>query len=62
MSQARDVTMAKRHDAMPNRNRLSMLPNFLGMLQGLPRLLVSREVILLPLQFGYIVGMRRLVM
>ena len=51
-------------DAMSNRCRLRMLMSimsFLRVLQGLPRMLLPRKVLLLPRLLGNPVGMRRLV-
>ena len=48
-------------DAMSNRCRLRMLMRFLRVLQGLPRMLLPRKVILLPCLLGNPMGMRRLI-
>jgi hypothetical protein len=45
-------------DAMSGRSRLSMLMSLFGMLQGLPRMLVSRQVLLLAVLLGGAMGMR----
>ena len=43
---------------MSSRSRLSMLMSVLGVLQGLPGMLVSREVILLSVLLGDTMGVR----
>jgi hypothetical protein len=42
--------------AVPARDRLSMLASLLGVFQGLPGMLLSRQVFLFPLLFGHAVG------
>jgi hypothetical protein len=43
---------------MSRRSRLSLLMSVLGVLEGLPRMLVSRQVLLLSVLLGGAVGMR----
>jgi hypothetical protein len=61
MCQRCDVVMPECGDAMSNRCRLRMLMRFLRVLQGLPRMLLPRKVILLPRLLGNPMGMRRLI-
>jgi hypothetical protein len=50
--------MSECRDAMRGRSRLSMLIGLLGVLQGLPRKLVWRQVILVTVLFGNAMGVR----
>ena len=58
MSKGRDLGMTECGNTMSYRSRLSILMRIVGMLLGLPGLLVSTEVILLSLPFGYAMRMR----
>jgi hypothetical protein len=58
MSEGSDVIVSERGDTVPTRSCLRMFVGVLGMLEGLLRMLVSRQVILLPLVFGNAMGMR----
>jgi hypothetical protein len=58
MSQGGDVIVPESGDAMPNRSRLSVLMGVLGVLQRLPWVLVSRQMILFSLLPGNTMGMR----
>jgi len=54
--------MSEGGDAVSDRpRRLSMLTRFGGVLQSLPRMLVSGQVILLSLPLGNTMGVRRAV-
>jgi len=53
--------MAERDDTVPVCRRLRLLMSVLRMLQGLPRMFMPRQVILLPLLRGDAVGMRGVV-
>ena len=46
-------------DAVPGRSLLSMLMRVLGVFEGLARMLMRRQVILLSLLLGNTMGMRR---
>jgi len=48
-------------DAMANRSRLSLPMSFFGVLQRLPRMFLSRQVILFSVLLTHTVGVRRLV-
>ena len=61
-SEGCDVLMPEWGDAMANRGRLSLLMSFLGVLEGLPRMLLSRQVILFSVLLSNTMGMRGLVM
>ena len=61
MSQGCYVVMPEGGDAMSHRSRLSMLMSLGGMLEGLPRMLVSRQVIRFPLLLPGPMSMRRTV-
>ena len=61
MGESRDVRMSECGDSVSDRRRLSMLMSFLGMLEGLPRMLGSGQVILFSLLLGDTMGMRRTV-
>ena len=58
MSEGRDVSVSEGGDSVSTGSRLSMLMSFLGMLEGLPRMLGSGQVILFALLLGYTMGMR----
>jgi len=58
MSEGRDVVVSECGDAMSNHSRLRMPMSVFGILQGLPRKLVCRQVILFSLLFGNTMGMR----
>jgi hypothetical protein len=58
MGEGRDVSVSKCRDSMSNRSRLTTLMGFLGVLEGLARVLVSGQVILLPLLLRNPMGMR----
>src|ERR1035438_9393872 len=60
-SQDGDIIVPEGGDAMPHRNRLSMLMGHLGVLQRLPRVLLPRQVILLIVLFGNTMHVRGLV-
>jgi hypothetical protein len=45
-------------DAMANRGRLSLSVSFCGVLQGLPGMLLSRQVILFSVLLSHTVGVR----
>jgi hypothetical protein len=62
MRQGRDVIMSERGDAMCRRDRLGTLMSVLGFLEGLARVLVSRQVIRFSALFRGTVSVRRLVM
>lgn len=57
MRQGRDVSMSECGYSMSDRS-LSMLMGFLGMLEGLPRMLGSGQVLLFSLLLGDTMGMR----
>jgi hypothetical protein len=57
-----DVLMSKCGDAMANRNRMSLLMSFWGMLEGLPGMLLSSQVIFFPVLLANTVGVRGLVL
>jgi len=48
MGQDRDLVMSECRNAVANRGVLSVLMSVLRMLQGLPRMLVTGQVVLLP--------------
>jgi hypothetical protein len=56
-----DVLMSECSDAMANRRRLSILMSFFGVLEGLPGMLLPRQVILFSVLLSDTVGMRGLV-
>jgi hypothetical protein len=58
MSKGCDIIVSERGDAMCGRSRLSRLMAIWGMLEGLPRMLVSRDVILVSLLLADTMGMR----
>lgn len=58
ISESRDVLMSERGDAMRGGSRLSMLMGVLGVLQGLARMLVWRQVILVIVLLGNAMGVR----
>src|ERR1019366_5496545 len=60
-SQDGDIFVPEGGDAMPHRNCLRMLMSLLGVLQRLPRVLLPRQVILLPVLFGDTMHVRGLV-
>ena len=60
-SQDGDIFVPEGGDAVPHGYRQSMLMSLLGVLQGLPRVLLPRQVILLSVLFGNTMHMRRLV-
>ena len=62
MRQGRDVIMSERGDAMCGRDRLGTLMRVLGFLEGLARVLVSRQVIRFSALFRGTMSVRRLVM
>jgi hypothetical protein len=53
--------MSECGDAMRCRSRLSMLMGVLGVLQGLPRMLVWRQVVLVIVLLGNAMGVRGVV-
>jgi hypothetical protein len=57
MSEGGDVLMPERGDAMSHGSRLSMLRSVLGVLEGLPGMLLSSQVILLSLLLANTVDM-----
>lgn len=59
MREGRDVSMSECRDSMSCGSCLSMLMGFLGMLEGLPRMLGSSQVLLFALLLGNTMGMRR---
>jgi hypothetical protein len=60
ISEGGDVGMSECRDAMADCfRRLSMPMSVRGVLQGLPRMLVSTQVILFSLLLGGAMGMRR---
>jgi hypothetical protein len=61
MSAGGDFVVSKRGDAVGHSSPTRMLMSFFGVLQRLPGMLVSRQVILLSLLFGHPMGMRRAV-
>lgn len=52
MRKGRDVVVSECGDAMPNRSRLRLRMRLFSALQRLPRMLVSRQVLLFPLLLG----------
>ncbi len=58
MSEGCDFFVSEGGNAMSNRGRLSILMSVLGVFQGLPRMLVSGQVIRLPVLLGNTMGMR----
>jgi hypothetical protein len=60
MREGRDVSMSECGDSMSD-GSLSMLMSFLGMLEGLPRMLGAGQVLLFSLLLGDTMGMRRAV-
>src|ERR1035438_5110307 len=60
-SQGCDIIVPEGGDAMPHRNRLSMLMSLLGVLQRLPRVLLPSQVILLSVLLSNTMHMRGLV-
>ena len=58
MSERRNLVMSECGDAMSGRSRLDVLRTVRGVLEGLPGMLLSGEVILFPLLLGHTMGMR----
>jgi hypothetical protein len=58
MSEGRDVRVSECGNSMSDGSRLAVLMSFVGMLEGLPRMLVPSQVILLSLLLGHTVGVR----
>lgn len=56
-----DVLMPESGGAMADRSCLSLPMSFFGMLQGLPRMFLSRQVILFSVLLTHTVGVRGLV-
>jgi hypothetical protein len=59
MSESRDIVVPEGGDAVFSGRRLSVTMCVVGVLQGLPRELVSRKVILLSVLFRNRMGVRR---
>ena len=57
-SEGGDVLMPEGGDTMADGSRLSMLRTFFGVLEGLPGLFLSRQVVLFSVLLSYPVGMR----
>jgi hypothetical protein len=62
MSAVGNVLMCEGSDAMADRNRLNILAVLLGVLERLPGMFLSRQVILLSVFFSHTVGMSGFVM
>ncbi len=58
MSQSRNVVVPECGHTVPSRSCLSMPMGVVRQLQGLPRVLLSRQVILLSLLFGNTMSVR----
>jgi hypothetical protein len=59
IGEGRDVIVPECDDAMSGRSRLSVPMSVFGVFEGLPRMLVSRQVLLLSVLLGGAMGMRR---
>jgi hypothetical protein len=57
-SEGGDVFMPEGGDAMANGSRLSLQVSFFGVLEGLPGMFLSRQVILFSVFLSHTVGMR----
>jgi hypothetical protein len=58
MRESRDVSMSECGYSMSCGSCLSMLMSFMGMFEGLPRMLGSSQVLLFSLLLGNTMGMR----
>jgi len=62
MSESCNIVMPECGDPMPSRNRLNIRKRVVEVLEGMPRILVSRRMILFTLVLGNAMGMRSAIM